>query len=95
MGSFLMGLTALSLVKESYVVKKGDTILVHAAAGGVGLLMCQILKELGATVIGTASTQAKMDAAQAAGATHMINYKDNTDWLSEVKKLAPNGVDCV
>lgn len=95
LGSFLMGMTALTLVKESYEVKKGDTILVHAAAGGVGLLMCQILKDIGATVIGTASTKEKCDRAKAAGATHMINYKENTDWVSELKKIAPDGVDCV
>lgn len=95
LGSFLMGMTALTLVKESYEVKKGDTILVHAAAGGVGLLMCQILKDIGATVIGTASTKEKCDRAKAAGATHMINYKENTDWVSELKKIVPNGVDCV
>lgn len=94
-GSFLMGLTALSLVKEAYEVKKGDTILVHAAAGGVGLLLCQILKDLGATVIGTASTKEKCDAASKHGATHMINYKEKTDWVSEVKKIAPEGVNCV
>lgn len=90
-----MGLTVLTLVKEAYEVKKGDTILLHAAAGGVGLLMCQILRDIGATVIGTASTKEKCDRAKAAGATHMINYKDISDWVSEVKKIAPNGVDCV
>lgn len=95
LGSYLMGMTALSLVKESYEVKKGDTILVHAAAGGVGLLMCQILKDIGATVIGTASTKEKCDRAKAAGATHMINYKEISDWVSEVKKIAPDGVECV
>ena len=53
-GGFLMGMTALSLVQESYPVQKGEWVLVHAAAGGVGLLMCQILKKLGARMIGTA-----------------------------------------
>lgn len=90
-----MGITALALIKESYEVKKGDTILVHAAAGGVGLLLCQLIKDAGATVIGTASTAEKCDAAKANGATHMINYKDNPDWVAEVKKLAPDGVNCV
>lgn len=90
-----MGLTALSLVKEAYEVKKGDTILIHAAAGGVGLLMCQILKDLGATVIGTASTKEKCDRAIAHGADHMVNYKEHEDWVTEVKKVAPEGVNCV
>lgn len=95
LGSYLMGMTALSLVKEAYEVKKGDTILVHAAAGGVGLLMGQILKDIGATVIGTASTQEKIDAAKKHGYDHVINYKEIPDWVPEVKKLAPEGVDCV
>lgn len=95
LGSCLMGITALALVKESYEVKKGDTILVHAAAGGVGLLLCQLGREAGATVIGTASTAEKCDTAKANGADHMINYKDNPDWISEVRKIIPDGVDCV
>ena len=94
-GSFLMGMTTLTLVKESYEVKKGDVILVHAAAGGVGLLLCQVLKSIGATVIGTASTAEKCESAKANGATHMINYKEHTDWVSEVRKIAPDGVNCV
>lgn len=84
-------MTALSLVKEAYEVKKGDTILVHAAAGGVGLLMGQILKGLGATAIGTASTKEKCDRAKEHGYAHMINYKDIPDWVAEVKKIAPGG----
>lgn len=95
LGSYLMGMTALSLVRESYPVKKGDTVLVQAAAGGVGLLMGQILKDLGVTAIGTASTKEKCDAALAHGYAHAINYKDIPDWVSEVKKIAPEGVDCV
>lgn len=95
LGSYLMGLTVLSLVKEAYEVKKGDTILIHAAAGGVGLLMCQVLKDIGATVIGTASTKEKCDLALAHGATHMINYHEIPDWVAEVKKIAPEGVNCV
>jgi NADPH:quinone reductase len=93
-GSCLMGITALALIKESYEVRKGDTILVHAAAGGVGLLLCQLIKAAGATVIGTASTEEKCNTAKANGATHMINYSKE-DWVKEVQKLAPNGVDCV
>ncbi|OAP56668.1 hypothetical protein AYL99_08780 [Fonsecaea erecta] len=95
LGSHLMGMTAFSLVKESYEVKKGDTILIHAAAGGVGLLLCQILRSIGATVIGTASTTEKCETAEKHGATYMINYKENPDWVTEVKKIVPDGVDCV
>jgi NADPH:quinone reductase len=94
-GSCLMGITALALVKESYEVRKGDTILVHAAAGGVGLLLCQLINALGATVIGTASTKEKCETAKANGAKYMINYSEEKDWVKEVQKLAPNGVDCV
>lgn len=94
-GSFLMGMTALSLVKEAYEVKKGDKILIHAAAGGVGLLLCQILNDIGATVVGTASTAEKCELAKKNGAHHMINYKDNADWVAELKKIFPDGVDCV
>lgn len=95
LGSYLMGMTALSLIKEAYPVKKGDTILVHAAAGGVGLLIGQMLKDIGATVIGTASTKEKCDRAKEHGYDHMINYKDNADWVSELKKIVPDGVNCV
>ncbi len=55
-GGFLMGMTALSLVKEAYPVKKGDKVLLHAAAGGMGLLLCQLLRGLGAYTIGTAGS---------------------------------------
>ena len=95
LGSYLMGITALALTKESYEVKSGDTILVHAAAGGVGLLLCQLGRALGATVIGTASTKEKCDAALENGASHMINYKEKEDWVGEVMKLASEGVHCV
>lgn len=95
LGGLLMGITALSLVKESYEVQRGDTILVHAAAGGVGLLLCQLISALGATVIGTASTEEKCETARRNGARYMINYAETADWVSEVKKLAPEGVACV
>jgi NADPH:quinone reductase len=94
-GSLLMGITALAMTRESYEVKRGDVVLVHAAAGGVGLLLCQLCRALGATVIGTASTKEKCDAALAAGATHMVNYKEKEDWVGEVMNLAPEGVNCV
>ncbi len=70
----LKGLTAQYLLRRTYRVKEGDTILVHAAAGGVGLLLCQWGKALGATVIGTVGSEAKGNLAKKAGAKHIINY---------------------
>lgn len=67
-------MTAWTLVKESYPLQKGDTVLVHAAAGGVGLLLCQMASHLGATVIGTVSTEEKAALARENGAHHIINY---------------------
>ena len=95
-GGFLMGMTALSLIKEAYEVKKGDKVLVHAAAGGMGLLLCQLLRDVGAYTIGTASTKEKCDLAKENGAEVMINYKENENWVEEVKKLTDGkGVDVV
>lgn len=88
-GGFLMGMTALSLVKESYLVKKGDTVLLHAAAGGVGLLMCQILKGLGAKTIATAGGAEKVALAKKNGADEVIDYKAESGgkWLEKVKEF--------
>lgn len=96
-GGFIMGMTAMSLVKEAYPAKKGDTILVHAAAGGMGLLLCQILRDLGVIVIGTASSLEKCALAKENGATHVINYKltDGPSWVDQVLELTHGkGVDC-
>jgi len=82
----LQGMTAHYLTHNTYPLKKGDTALIHAAAGGVGLLLIQIAKQLGATVIGTVSTEAKAKLAKEAGADHVILYTQ-TDFLAEVKKL--------
>jgi NADPH2:quinone reductase len=68
----LQGLTAQYLLHRTYKVKPGDPILVHAAAGGVGLIMCQWGKHLGATVIGVVSTPEKAELARAHGAAHVI-----------------------
>lgn len=68
----LRGLTAQYLLRRTYRVKPGDTILFHAAAGGVGLIACQWAKALGATVIGTVGTEAKADVARAHGCDHVI-----------------------
>lgn len=72
--ALLQGLTALTLVREAHAVKPGDWVLVHAAAGGTGLWLVQLLKAIGARAIGTASTQEKVDLALKAGAAHVINY---------------------
>jgi len=73
-GALLQGLTALTLIREAHHVQAGDWVLVHAAAGGTGLWLCQLLKAVGANVIGTASTAEKVKLASQAGATHMVNY---------------------
>ena len=91
----LQGMTAQYLTHSTYALKKGETALVHAAAGGVGLLLIQIAKQLGATVIGTVSTEAKATLAKEAGADHVILYTQ-TDFLAEVKKLTDGrGLDVV
>jgi NADPH2:quinone reductase len=83
---FLQGLTAHYLTTSTFPLKYGDSCLVHAAAGGVGLLLCQIAKKRGAFVIGTASTQEKLDLAHEAGATETINYTTR-DFVTEVKRI--------
>ncbi len=80
------GMTAHYLTHSTYPLKKGETALLHAAAGGVGLLVIQIAKQLGATVIGTVSTEAKAKLAKEMGADHLILYTQS-DFLAEVKKL--------
>ena len=71
----LKGLTAQYLLRRTFRVKEGHTMLVHAAAGGVGLLLCQWGKALGATVIGTVGSEDKGKLARKAGAKHIINYR--------------------
>jgi NADPH2:quinone reductase len=82
----LKGMTAHYLLKETYPVQRGETILFHAAAGGVGLLVCQWARDLGVTLIGTASTQDKCDLALKMGATHMINYTEE-DVVARVREI--------
>jgi NADPH2:quinone reductase len=95
-GAFpLQGMTAHYLVHEFYSIKPGDNVLVHAAAGGVGLLVVQWLKHLGARVIGTVSTEEKVEIARQAGANDMIIYTEK-DFVSETKKLTKGlGVDFI
>ena len=91
----LQGMTAHYLTHDTYTIKKDDTALIHAAAGGVGLLLIQIAKQLGATVIGTVSTEAKAKLAKEAGADHVILYTES-DFLAEVKKFTKGcGVNVV
>jgi NADPH:quinone reductase len=84
--AFLQGMTAHYLVHSTYPVKQGDRVLIHAAAGGVGLLLCQMTKRLGAFVIGTVSTEEKADLARRAGADHVIRYTEQ-DFVAETKRL--------
>ena len=71
----LKGMTAQYLVRRTHPVAAGDTILVHAAAGGVGLLLCQWAKHLGATVIGTVGSEAKVELARENGCDHVLLYR--------------------
>jgi NADPH2:quinone reductase len=82
----LQGLTAHYLCSSTYPLRPGDTALVHAAAGGVGLLLVQIAKRCGARVIGTVSTEEKAQLAREAGADEVILYTQ-TDFEAEVKRL--------
>jgi NADPH2:quinone reductase len=82
----IQGLTAHYLTRSSYPLKPGDTCLVHAAAGGVGQLLCQMAKSAGARVIGTGSTEEKLSIAEAAGADETINYEE-VDFVERVKAL--------
>lgn len=91
----LQGMTAHYLTRSTYPLKSGDTALVHAAAGGVGLLLVQIAKRLGARVFGTVSTEQKARLASAAGADAVILYTKQ-DFEAEVKRLTDGrGVDVV
>ncbi|MCJ1296088.1 NADPH:quinone reductase [Xylographa carneopallida] len=83
--AILQGLTAVTLVEEAHKVLKGDTVLVHAAAGGVGLWLCQVLRAKGAKVIGTASTEAKREEAKSNGASVCCGY-EREEVLALVKK---------
>jgi NADPH2:quinone reductase len=93
--AMLQGMTAHYLMHSTYALKKSDTVLLHAAAGGVGLLIVQMAKMLGARVIGTASTEAKAALAKEFGADEIILYTKD-DFEIEVKRLTgQRGVDVV
>jgi len=84
--AMLQGMTAHYLVNSTYSLKKGETALIHAAAGGVGLLLVQMAKNIGARVIGTAGSPDKAKLAREAGADEVINYTEQ-DFETETKRL--------
>lgn len=88
----LKGMTASYLLRRTYKVKAGETILFHAAAGGVGLIVCQWAKHLGATIIGTVGSDEKAELAKAHGCTHTVNYKTE-NFVDRVNELT-NGEGC-
>lgn len=93
--AMLQGMTAHYLTHSTYPLKEGDTMLIHAAAGGVGLLVCQMAKMLGAHVIGTAGSEEKAKLAKGAGADEVILYRDQ-DFASEVERITDGeGLDVV
>ena len=87
--AMLQGMTAHYLVHSTYPLKKGETALIHAAAGGVGLLLVQMAKNIGARVIGTAGTDEKAKLAKDAGADEVIVYTQQ-DFEAETKRLTEN-----
>lgn len=94
-GMMLKGMTAQFLLRRTHRVAAGETILVHAAAGGVGLLLCQWAHHLGATVIGTVGSETKAALARAHGCDHPILYT-NEDFVARVKEITDGaGVDVV
>ena len=82
----LQGLTAAYLLRKTYCVQPGDAVLIHAAAGGVGLIACQWAKALGATVIGTVGSATKAELAKAHGCDHVINYSTE-NFTQRVREL--------
>jgi NADPH2:quinone reductase len=91
----LQGMTVRYLLRETYKVGPGTTMLLHAAAGGIGLIACQWARHLGATIIGTVSTDEKARLAREHGCTHVINYKTE-DFVKRTRELTGGqGVDVV
>jgi NADPH2:quinone reductase len=85
-GMMLKGMTAQYLLNRTFKVGKGTTVLMHAAAGGVGLILCQWANHLGATVIGTVGSREKAELAKASGCHHTILYRDE-DFVARVKDI--------
>ena len=84
--AMLKGLTAHYLLRRTHRVRPGETILIHAAAGGVGLIACQWAKHLGATVIGTVGSKEKAELARTHGCDHVLLY-DREDWVARVREI--------
>lgn len=98
MASFLSGLTVLTLVRESYAVQAGEWVMVHAAAGGAGYLLTQLLKSIGARVIATAGGPQKCELVKDLGADVVIDYRsdEGRDWVTKVQEATGGkGVDVV
>jgi NADPH2:quinone reductase len=88
------GFTASLIVNRVFRPQAGDTILIHTAAGGVGTILCQWAKHLGATVLGTVGSAEKAEIARAHGCDHTILYRE-TDFVAAVKRIVPGGVAAV
>ena len=85
--AMLQGLTAHYLVNSTYPISAGDTVLIHAAAGGVGQLLVQLAKAKGATVIATAGSESKLAKARSLGADHVLNYREQSALAPIVREL--------
>jgi NADPH:quinone reductase len=88
------GFTASLIINKVFRPKPGDAVLIHTAAGGVGMILCQWSKHLGATVIGTVGSPEKAGVAKAHGCDHTILYRE-VDFVAAVKRVAPRGVAAV
>jgi NADPH2:quinone reductase len=91
-GMMLKGMTAQYLLRRTFKVEKGHTVLIHAAAGGVGMILCQWANHLGATVIGTVGSKEKAELAKKNGCHHTINYRDE-DFAARVNEIT-KGAKC-
>jgi NADPH:quinone reductase len=92
--TLVKGFTASLIINKVFRPKPGDTVLIHTAAGGVGMLLAQWSKHLGATVIGTVGSAAKAAVAKAHGCDHAILYRE-VDFVAAVRELVPQGVPAV
>jgi len=90
----LKGCTASLIIEGVFTPAAGNTVLIHTAAAGVGSILCQWSKHLGATVIGTVGSVQKAEVAQRLGCDHVILYRE-TDFVEEVLRIAPNGIAAV
>lgn len=94
-GAMLQGLTAHYLATSTYPVREGDVALVHAAAGGVGQLLVQMVRNRGGIVVATAGSEEKLGIARGRGAQHTINYRETEDLAAAVRDAAGGGVHVV